>query len=110
MAGALADVLAVDPRTVAAAEIAHSDGRRFHFQTAMAAGDIRMEPIPGHSDVAILGPAKGAPGGPLEDLFVLREVAMNDGQRDPGGSHTRPAWVLLPGYLPVPVNDRRLPE
>ena len=99
MAGTLAYSSTIDPRAVAAAEIVYSDRRRLHFQTAMVAGDIRVEAIGGHGDVAILGPANDVPGRLLEDIFLLRQVAVDDGKRDPRGG-IRTLSVLLLEYLP----------
>jgi hypothetical protein len=64
--------LAIDIRAIAAAKIAYPDRRRLHFQTAMVPGDHRLLVVRGYLDVAILGPANGAPGRFLEDIFLLR--------------------------------------
>jgi hypothetical protein len=61
----------------------------------MAPGDIRMEAIRRYGDVAMLGPANAAPGRLLEDIFLLREVALDDGKRDLRGGHTYSFSILL---------------
>src|SRR5262249_33759939 len=54
----------------------------------------------GHRDIAILGPADDAPGRLLENIFLLREITLDDGERDPRGLHTHGPFKKRSPRLP----------
>ncbi len=78
----LADLLAVDKRAVAAAEITNANVRRIDVEQAVAARDLAMVRIVGQARMAIRVAADDARAAIDEDVLTADVLALSDRKRN----------------------------